>query len=527
MVIKDYYQILGVDNSATQNEIRKAFHKKAMEYHPDRNAWFKEESEKKMKEINEAYSTLSDSDKRRMYDYEYYESKWTGNTSEKQEKASSENKTKEKNENHKSSQDKTSQKKAPPKSSLKNKLFVHLNRLWEWGIGIFRRIPLIGQIFIIGMILWGFSSAYESVFPNNRPYQDKPTTYKTTQSTQTSAQAIEKTISNTNSGTVNDIFSVYCWLNRLFTLHSIAPESKYYKRLMSNNSDVSSQIAIAPRLIAERSIIWIPSLLGNISDTTWPFKNSLSILKEADQKMFRFLENMKYIKNFDDFKENMLADYAVSINLIKGFPEVFARDYQDYPNKSETNASVLIANGAMMCNGNASNSFWDSDLTEIKASDEELWSRQIMQDAKFRDAPWIKGKVMRPLIKGEYVTVLDKKKVWSAYWYEISQNNKHGWVSYIAFIDDPSKASASDCDPINGHIDNNWFCSCNDGYKWMGKVRSCVLASTVSWERILTEMEINIATCWMGGYISNYDKKCECDYTEWYGMWPFGKCEKR
>jgi DnaJ-class molecular chaperone len=75
MQFKDYYSTLGVDSSASQTEIKKAFHKKAMEYHPDRNAGFKEESEKKMKEINEAYSALFDSDKRRMYDYEYYESK--------------------------------------------------------------------------------------------------------------------------------------------------------------------------------------------------------------------------------------------------------------------------------------------------------------------------------------------------------------------------------------------------------------------------------------------------------------------
>jgi DnaJ-class molecular chaperone len=72
---KDYYSILGINSSATQDEIKRAYKKLAMQYHPDRNAGFQEESEKKMKEINEAYNTLSDSEKREMYDYEYYESK--------------------------------------------------------------------------------------------------------------------------------------------------------------------------------------------------------------------------------------------------------------------------------------------------------------------------------------------------------------------------------------------------------------------------------------------------------------------
>jgi hypothetical protein len=69
---------------------------------------------------------------------------------------------------------------------------------------------------------------------------------------------------------------------------------------------------------------------------------------------------MNYIQSVDDFKKNMIADYAVSANLLKGFPEVFAREYKNYPNQLESNASVLIVNGSMMCNGNADISFWDS-----------------------------------------------------------------------------------------------------------------------------------------------------------------------
>jgi curved DNA-binding protein len=64
----DYYQILGVSKSASEDEIRKAFRKLAREYHPDRNPENREEAEAKFKKINEAYGVLSDSQKRAEYD---------------------------------------------------------------------------------------------------------------------------------------------------------------------------------------------------------------------------------------------------------------------------------------------------------------------------------------------------------------------------------------------------------------------------------------------------------------------------
>jgi len=63
----DYYEILGVSRTATKTEIKKAYRKLAMKYHPDRNKWDKI-AENKFKEINEAYSILSDSLKRQQYD---------------------------------------------------------------------------------------------------------------------------------------------------------------------------------------------------------------------------------------------------------------------------------------------------------------------------------------------------------------------------------------------------------------------------------------------------------------------------
>lgn len=64
---KDYYSILGLTKTATEEEIKKAFRKLAVKYHPDKNAGNKE-AEEKFKEINEAYEVLSDPEKRKMYD---------------------------------------------------------------------------------------------------------------------------------------------------------------------------------------------------------------------------------------------------------------------------------------------------------------------------------------------------------------------------------------------------------------------------------------------------------------------------
>ena len=65
---RDYYEVLGVSKTATDEELKKAYRKLAKQYHPDANPDNKEEAERKFKEINEAYETLSDSQKRKMYD---------------------------------------------------------------------------------------------------------------------------------------------------------------------------------------------------------------------------------------------------------------------------------------------------------------------------------------------------------------------------------------------------------------------------------------------------------------------------
>lgn len=67
MEYKDYYKILGVDRNASEAEIKSAFRKLALQYHPDRNPGNKQ-AEEKFKEINEAYEVLSDPEKRQRYE---------------------------------------------------------------------------------------------------------------------------------------------------------------------------------------------------------------------------------------------------------------------------------------------------------------------------------------------------------------------------------------------------------------------------------------------------------------------------
>ncbi len=65
---EDYYQVLGVDKKATADEIKKAYRKLAVKWHPDKNPNNKAAAEEKFKKISEAYAVLSDAKKREQYD---------------------------------------------------------------------------------------------------------------------------------------------------------------------------------------------------------------------------------------------------------------------------------------------------------------------------------------------------------------------------------------------------------------------------------------------------------------------------
>ncbi|NXQ79985.1 DNJB8 protein, partial [Nyctibius grandis] len=64
----DYYKVLGLQESASQDDIKKSYHKLALKWHPDKNPSNKEEAEEKFKAVAEAYKVLSDPRKRSVYD---------------------------------------------------------------------------------------------------------------------------------------------------------------------------------------------------------------------------------------------------------------------------------------------------------------------------------------------------------------------------------------------------------------------------------------------------------------------------
>ncbi|XP_065839861.1 dnaJ homolog subfamily B member 6-like [Oscarella lobularis] len=68
LTMGDYYDVLGVSRTATDKEIKRAYRKLALEWHPDKNPENHAEAEKKFKEISEAYDVLSDKNKRNIYD---------------------------------------------------------------------------------------------------------------------------------------------------------------------------------------------------------------------------------------------------------------------------------------------------------------------------------------------------------------------------------------------------------------------------------------------------------------------------
>lgn len=84
MVASDWYSILGVKPTATHDEIKKAYRKKALQYHPDKNS--STTAEETFKEISRAYETLSDADKRRTYDLQQHTSTATAKSAPQQHK---------------------------------------------------------------------------------------------------------------------------------------------------------------------------------------------------------------------------------------------------------------------------------------------------------------------------------------------------------------------------------------------------------------------------------------------------------
>lgn len=154
---------------------------------------------------------------------------------------------------------------------------------------------------------------------------------------------------------INTIFEVYCNISTIKKLYSIAPDTEYYKSFVENNSDVSSQKIIAPILIAKREILKQDKLLNILNSNSWSYQNSIELLIKSDNNILTFLENMKNIESFSDFKDNMTY-LIIWIELFNSIPTEFWKEY--IPNNDD--AWSLIINWDIMCNNDNWNiSFWE------------------------------------------------------------------------------------------------------------------------------------------------------------------------
>lgn len=150
---------------------------------------------------------------------------------------------------------------------------------------------------------------------------------------------------------------------------------------------------------------------------------------------------------------------------------------------------------------------------------EKLDNAEILQDVNFRIKP-IDGDIMRPLLKGEFVTIISDKDINWQKWYNVSQKWVKWWISHLAFISDPTKASASDCDPINGHVDEKWYCSCNDWYTWSWGLKACELVNKTDFNTNISQnYYIPTVNTYTPTYYPSYSySDCTSDCS-WHDAW--------
>lgn len=441
--MKKYLAILWIWYWLSKEEINLAYKKMAMKYHPDRNHGFKEESEKKMKDLNEARDyILNNFDEYTNYKWESYEKEEKKEyKEEKREEGAQERKTES---NYKNTENKKEEK------VVENEKITRLKKV------LFFVVPFIVLILAIELIFF--------VYSENLKNQEKERLKNMeTQCIQngwiiweswgcvceewfilwedSKCININTDLELNEKELLDNMFKFYCNTSKIKSLYWLAPNSEYYNSFVKNKSDIPSQKVIASILLSQRWLYWQDELLKKINNSL-KYKKTILLLVNSDNNFKKWLENIKNVESYEEFKSNFNNFLKVWIELFNNIPSEFIKEYDK---KLKIWSWDLLTIWELMCNNNVNISFWDdrlkNDLNYDNSTNLNTYVMEILQNVNLRENPW-NWKIIKPILKWEKVNILSNKVLnWDTR-YNIDYNGINWWISSIWFLLDNTKASA-------------------------------------------------------------------------------------
>ncbi len=560
----DYYVILEIDPSATRDEIHKAFKKKALQYHPDRNSGFQKEAEEKMKLVNRAHETLYDSEKRRNYDlYEYQQAKHGNHSTYQEEKKEKSHQT--------SGKDKATDDKTRGKTKNKENTSTHVN---------FKPLKyLFFSVIAVSLLSWLIvsleSSNTSANSSTNSIYTFIPIGYQMASYQAVYDKKIEPLYTDFNwdgkEDTILVLESSYSSLSNQLLVVVLDKDGEKFKKIAEwkiylkddNWLPYSQNVkfglyddSISPILKTES---WRNYL---VLSTGWYLnwdQNSLFLIWLGQE----WLQSLSYKKIQSGGTLNLVADEGKSNSYYILKQELSLWICNKYNlqqltfSESNINVKDLWTTKYFytiwdITNQDLSKCVWASsnqdlidlvkwDLwkkyhvitTEYKMLDE--YTDTVLNDINLRKYPNSKADILSIISKWSNVKVFGVTNITEENWYRVQDNTsyKYWWVNKIA-LESPQEETQEDTwninyPPVDTKNSNTVpvydktikYFDCGEGWYYYDPAKSCICQSgywqASNWKCIQMD-------CWTGWYYYDPSKSCICQSGYWKSS--NGKCMK-